>query len=220
MHFCTGAIREHSPALQRWAAINKTRRVPQGRQNLLKLVGVKFQPMPPQKKLHLRSKRSGAMMLLLRADVGDGLVNTRDANRERPISFLPRDVAKRRKRFMQPLRRITLEQLHRLGNRERRRQAHQRVDMIRTPPTAGPSSHFRVQCRPGMARADREFPARARTRAGGCSRRYEDGTRQRSACILSSLRDSALSSSNYPSAEALGYCPRVHDTLQASRCPP
>ena len=71
------------------------------------------------------------MMLFLISDVSYVLLNQRRAHAESAISSLPSESPLLRNIVVNPLGRSPFNQLHGLGYRNRRRQRHQDVNMVR-----------------------------------------------------------------------------------------
>ena len=82
-----------------------------------------------------------SMVCFLVVDVGDGFVQLRHADRERAVTFLPREIPLVGKRFMNPQRRTTLDQLYSLCQRNGGRQRKQNMHMV-IRPTDGHSLHL------------------------------------------------------------------------------
>jgi len=68
------------------------------------------------------------MMLRLRSNVGNGIGLLRNANRERPISLLPREIP--RMLLIHPMRRRAFDQLHDFRQRNGRGQRQQNMNVI------------------------------------------------------------------------------------------
>lgn len=75
-------------------------------------------------------KRFFPVVCFLVVDVGDGFVQLRHADRERAVTFLPREIPLVGKRFMNPQRRTTLDHLCRLRQRNSGRQRKQNMHMV------------------------------------------------------------------------------------------
>lgn len=82
-----------------------------------------------------------SMVCFLVVDVGDGFVQLRHADRERAVTFLPREIPLVGKRFMNPQRRTTLDQLYSLCQRNGGRQRKQNMHMV-IRPTDGHGLHL------------------------------------------------------------------------------
>src|SRR5260370_10131611 len=71
-----------------------------------------------------------AVMFFLRLNVSNCVLNARHSNAESSVSFLPLECSLVGKCLVDPLRRVSFEELNGLRNRERRRNRQQRMHMI------------------------------------------------------------------------------------------
>ena len=113
------AATDNSPAFQR-RDDGENGCVPTGRLKLFPQISfVIFNVVSFQQHQKFLLKRHPTMVFLLSFDVRDGVVQLRYADAERTVFLLPRKQAMFWKSFMDPFGRATLDQLQRLGNRER-----------------------------------------------------------------------------------------------------
>ena len=93
------------------------------------------------------------MMFVLPLNVRDGVIHLRNPNTECAISFLPGEFSIPRKSVLHPLGRAALDQLQRLGDRHRRRERQQKMDVILHSPD-GHGLYFVFFCDPSHERPE------------------------------------------------------------------